>query len=217
MKPAAPHPQPSAVAPINFPNALRVNIAWIPERLLPEAETLERFAFRWNRKPLQRSRAARAVSQDAVVALLGNIGAEPFDRGLRAALAVRYSQRFERDFDGAERAQDHRRIDVPHMRDAKRLARELAEADAEHDTAFLVAVVDQPARIGPAVHDDGRYGIRALLGFRDVESQRLALGPFRNGAADRLRQQAMPQEDVVEPLLQQHGQRLPQREHEVLG
>src|SRR4029453_13033291 len=111
----------------------------------------------------------------------GNIGPEPFDRGLRAALAVRYPQRPERDFDGAERAQDHRGIDVPHMRDAKRLARQLAEADAEHDTALLVAVVDQPARIGPAVHDNGRHGVGALLRLPDVENEGLAPRPGPDG------------------------------------
>src|SRR6266481_9625857 len=38
--------------------------------------------------------------------------AEPFDRGLKPALAVRYFERVEADFDDAERAQDHRGVDV---------------------------------------------------------------------------------------------------------
>jgi hypothetical protein len=48
--------------------------------------------------------------------------AEPVDRGLRAALAVRDVQRGQGHFDDAEGAEDHWRIDVPHMSDAEGLA-----------------------------------------------------------------------------------------------
>ena len=40
----------------------------------------------------------------------------------------------------AQRAQDHRRVDVAHVGDAERLAGELADALAQHHAAFLVAV-----------------------------------------------------------------------------
>ena len=47
---------------------------------------------------------------------------QPLDRRLGAALAVGNAERIEADFDDAEGAQDHRRIDVAHMGDAERLA-----------------------------------------------------------------------------------------------
>src|SRR5205085_3809919 len=55
--------------------------------------------------------------------------AEPFNRGLDAAPAVRDVERIETDFDDAERAQDHRRVDVSHMSDPERLALQVADPD----------------------------------------------------------------------------------------
>src|SRR5437588_4063781 len=69
--------------------------------------------------------------------------AEPFDRGLRAALAVRDAERAEPDFDDAERAEHHRGIDVAHVGDAERLAGQVADADAEHDAALFVAIFEE--------------------------------------------------------------------------
>src|SRR6202171_3777828 len=65
--------------------------------------------------------------------------AEPLDRGLKAALAVRDLERVEADFDDAQGAQDHRGVDVSHMGDPERLARKFADPDPEHDAAFLLA------------------------------------------------------------------------------
>src|ERR1700722_5547187 len=73
--------------------------------------------------------------------------AEPFDRGLEATLAVRDIERIEADFDDAERAQDHRGVDMPHMGDAERLACEFADPDAQHHAAFLLAIALQRHRI----------------------------------------------------------------------
>ncbi len=51
-------------------------------------------------------------------------------RRLRAAPAVRHVQRRERHLHNAERAEDHRRVDVAHVRDPKRLAFVRAEPAA---------------------------------------------------------------------------------------
>ena len=48
---------------------------------------------------------------------------------LAAALAVGNAERFQRDFHDAENAEDHGGVDVPHMGDAERLARQRADAD----------------------------------------------------------------------------------------
>ena len=140
--------------------------------------------------------------------------AEPLDRGLGAALAVRDIERIEADFDDAERAQDHRRVDVAHMGDPERLAGEFADPDAEHHAAFLLAVALQRSRI-VAVHHHRRDRVGALAGLGDVEAEHLALGPDRDRAAHRFAEQAMAQEHVFEPLLEQHVDRLAQREQQM--
>ena len=56
-------------------------------------------------------------------------------------------ERVEADLDDAERAQNHRRVDVAHMGDAKCLAGEVADAGAEHHAAFFLAVALQRRRI----------------------------------------------------------------------
>src|SRR6267142_6239401 len=73
--------------------------------------------------------------------------AEPVGCGLEAALAVRNSKRVEADFDDAQGAQNHRRVDMPHMGDAERLARQFADPDPEHHAAFLLAIALQRKRI----------------------------------------------------------------------
>src|SRR6185437_7927713 len=64
---------------------------------------------------------------------------EPVDRGLGATLTMWDIERAEADLDHAERAQDHRRVDVAHMGDPERLALQLADADAKHHAAVLLA------------------------------------------------------------------------------
>src|ERR1700691_1465847 len=81
-----------------------------------------------------------------------DVFAEPLDRGLEAALAVRDIERVEADFDDAERAQDHRRVDVAHMGDEERLACEFADPDAQHHAAFLLAIALQRHRIVAVAH-----------------------------------------------------------------
>ena len=82
------------------------------------------------------------------------------------------------DLDDAERAQNHRRIDMAHMGDAERLAGEVADPGAEHHAAFFLAVALQRGRI-KAVHRHRRHRVGALIGFRDVEAEHLAFGPRR--------------------------------------
>src|SRR6266513_669927 len=72
--------------------------------------------------------------------------AEPFNCGLNAAPAVRDIERIETDFDDAERAQDHRGVDVAHVSDPERLAVQVADPDAQHHSAFFLAVTMQRGR-----------------------------------------------------------------------
>ena len=44
---------------------------------------------------------------------------------------MRNLQRIQADFDNAQRAQDHGRVDVTHVGDAEGLAVQLADADAQ--------------------------------------------------------------------------------------
>src|SRR5262245_17464922 len=124
--------------------------------------------------------------------LLANVFSEPVDRGLYAAHAVRYPQGVEANLDNAEYTQDHRRIDVSHVRDPKSLAGQFTYANAKHNTAFVVAIVHQLARISVAIHDNGRDCVGTLVCFRNVEPERMALRPPTNGTAHRLCKQAMP-------------------------
>ena len=57
----------------------------------------------------------------------------------------------EPHLDGAEDAEHHRRVDVAHVGDAERLARQLADAHAQDHAALLAAVVEERAADrGPA-------------------------------------------------------------------
>src|SRR5258708_23726121 len=102
---------------------------------------------------------------------------QPLDRGLDAALAVRDIERVEADFDDAERAQDHRGVDVAHMGDPERLAVQFADPDAEHHAAFFLAEIMQRGRIVAASHHHRGDGVGSLAGFRDVETEHLAFPP----------------------------------------
>src|SRR6185312_13934336 len=141
--------------------------------------------------------------------------AEPFDRGPGASRAVRDAERLQPDLDNAQRAQDHRRIDMTHMGDPKRLTDEFADAGSEHEPALLLAKALQRDRIVATRYRHRRDGVGALSGFRDVEAERLALGPVRNRAAHRLGEQAVAPERVVEPFGEQHVEGLAQREQQM--
>jgi hypothetical protein len=62
---------------------------------------------------------------------------QPSDRRLNASRSMWDAHSFQRHFDHTERAKDHRRVNVPHAGDAERLARQLADAMAEHHPAIL--------------------------------------------------------------------------------
>src|SRR5262249_40442892 len=160
-------------------------------RLAGDGAALYERAARWGSKascrgaPMRRTVASRGC-------LLTNVFSEPVDCGLYAAHAVRYPQGVEANLDNAEYTQDHRRIDVSHVRDPKSLAGQFTDANAKHDTALVVAIVHQLARISIAIHDNGRDCVGTLVCFRNVEPERMALRPPTNGTAHRLCQQAMP-------------------------
>src|SRR5689334_18059604 len=81
--------------------------------------------------------------------------AKPLDGGGGSTLAMRNVERTQRHLDHAERAEDHRCVDMAHMGDAKRLAVQFADADAEHYAAFFLAVAMQRDGI-VTLHQDGR-------------------------------------------------------------
>src|SRR5579859_7068034 len=91
--------------------------------------------------PRTSRRRARRSQHGAALKLRAHILAEIGDRRLQAALAMRHLERVEADLDDAERAQNHRRVDMAHMGDAECLALQIADAHAEHDAAFLLAIV----------------------------------------------------------------------------
>ena len=123
-------------------------------------------------------------------------------------------QRIKPDLDDAERAQNHRRIHMAHMGDAKRLAGEVADPGAQHHAAFFLAVTLQRGRI-EAVHRHRRHRVGALIGFRDVEAEHLAFAPGRHRATHRFGEQAMAQIGVFQSLGMEHVDRLAQREQQM--
>src|SRR5262249_32634187 len=141
--------------------------------------------------------------------------AEKTDRGTRAAVAMRDFERIEAYLDRAERAQNHRCIDVAHMGDAEGLALQVADADAEHHAAFFLAIAMQPVRAVIARHQHGGPRVGALSRFADVEGKHLALGPDRDRAPHRLAEQAVALEYVSESFRKQHVDGLAQREQQV--
>ena len=87
---------------------------------------------------------------------------QPFDRGFSPALAVRDFERVEADLDDAQRAQNHRRVDVSHMGDPEGLALQFTDPDAKHHAAFLLAIIMQRGRIVIASHHHGRDRVGPL-------------------------------------------------------
>jgi hypothetical protein len=72
---------------------------------------------------------ANAAGSTSVESASGlHLLAQPVDRRLGAALAVRDAKSIEPDLDHAKRAEHHRRVDMAHMSDANSLAGELADA-----------------------------------------------------------------------------------------
>src|SRR5438105_15307302 len=102
------------------------------------------------------------------------------------------------------------------MGDAEAFAFILAECAAEHDAALLLAVIDERLRALAAARDDRRHGVATLLGLGDVEGDQLPLGPGADRAPRRLGEQAMAREHVLEPLLEDHIERLAQPEQQML-
>src|SRR3977135_4373482 len=115
--------------------------------------------------------------------LRGHAFAKPFDCRFDASLAVRDAQRVQPDLADAESPQDPWGIDVAHRGNEKRLPGEIADADAENDAAFFLAIAMQRGGTVSVVHDNGGHGVGALAGFRDVEPEHLPLRPYPYRAA----------------------------------
>ena len=71
-------------------------------------------------------------------------------------------------------------------------------------------------RVEAFLQQDRGDGVGALGRLDDIEFHRAALGPHRDRAAHRLGQQGVPPEDVLQPLFEQHVDRLAQAEQQVL-
>ena len=124
-------------------------------------------------------------------------------------------QRSERHLGGAERADHHRRVDVTHMRDAERLAGQAADADTQHDAAFLARVVANGFRVA-VLHENVGHRVRALGGIDDVEGENLTLGPAADRAPHGLCQQSVTLECVLQAFREQDVERLAHAEQQVL-
>ena len=80
---------------------------------------------------------------------------------------------------------------MAHVSDAEGFAFHLPEPGSEDDTAFAGAVLLQQPWIITLGHKDGRYRIRTLARFCNIELDHPSLLPHLNGASHRLRQQAV--------------------------
>src|SRR5215813_4488045 len=132
------------------------------------------------------------------MALRLHVIAQPVDRGLNAALPVRDTERAEPGLDDPQRAEHHRRIDMAHMGDAKRLAVHRPEPAAKDHAAFAVAILAQGLGVEAVGHQHCGHSIGTLGGFNNVKVDDVALLPHRNGVADRLGQEVMAAEDIGE-------------------
>src|SRR5262249_39672260 len=67
--------------------------------------------------------------------------------GLEAAASVREPQRAEGHLDRAEHAEDHRCVDVAHVRDPERAALQITDPATEDDATLLATIVAERARL----------------------------------------------------------------------
>jgi hypothetical protein len=129
-----------------------------------------------------------------------DIFAEPLDRGLATASLMGNVQGVQGNFDHTECPEHHWGVDMPHMRDAEGLAKEITDPDTKHDAAFLIAIVKQLTRITTIVHENSRYRVGAFARFDDIETKCPAPRPDLDGATGRLGEQAVTQKDVGKPF-----------------
>lgn len=123
---------------------------------------------------------------------------------------MRNAESPQRHLDDAERTEDHRRIDMTHVRDAEGFAVQPPEPPSKGDTAFEIAVIMQKTRVISVSQKHGCHRVGTLARFYDVDLDCFALLPNRNRAAHRLGKQLVTQEYIVEPFLKQHVERLAQ-------
>src|SRR5579883_1658428 len=133
-----------------------------------------------------------------------DVVAEAADRRLDAALAMGNAKRLESDLDHAERSENHRGIDMPHMGDSERLAGQFADSDPEHHAAFFLAIAVKRGRIVAITHQHRGDGIGSLAGFRDVEAEHLSLRPDGYRRANGFGEQPVAQEDILKAFTVDH-------------
>ena len=77
------------------------------------------------------------------------------------------TERAKPHFNGRERAQNHRRIDMPHMGDAEGAVGKVANADSKNDAAFLAAIGQKRfwIPIPRQDHRDRNRSVRQALGY----------------------------------------------------
>ncbi len=126
------------------------------------------------------------------------------------------SSAIHRDIDDAERAENHRRVDVTHMGDAECLALQIADSSPEDHAAFLVAertkrreflrVADQALVVTVSERSSGSVMLKCSIwpSVQTPTAARIASG-----------QQAMAHEHVLEAFLENHVDRLAQAEQVV--
>ena len=134
-------------------------------------------------------------------------------RGFDAARAVRHAGGGKPHLDAGQGAKQSEFVALAEMADAKHFSSELAEARAErhvviveHDLAEAVGVVSRR-------HQHRRQHRRI---FRRFEAQHLE-PPMRDRGAGRGRKPLVAGEHIVEPLLEQHRDRLAQAVQQVGG
>ena len=88
--------------------------------------------------------------------------------------------------------------------DAEDLAGDLAEADAEGDAVLVGGVDDELGAVEALGDDDGADRLGVEVGRLGAELE----APGVDGAADALGEPVVAGEDVLEPLLLEHLQRL---------
>jgi hypothetical protein len=89
-------------------------------------------------------------------------------------------------------------IDAVHRSDPERLILHCAEPRGEHGAALRVSVVLQRAGVA---HQHRRHRSRTLFWLGDGEIDRVALLPYFNGAANRLRPASMAKKRGRAPVL----------------
>src|SRR5205814_8731066 len=139
------------------------------------------------------------------------LAGEHVERGEYAARLVRHVGELEPHLDAAERAGERQVVQIAEVPDSEDLPLQLAEPRAERHVEALEHDLTERIRVAPLGHHHG--GEHAAVFIRihrnDVEAPRL------DGGARRAAEALVARDDVVEPLVLNHQQRLAQAEENV--